>query len=137
MSDPTWSSSFKFAASFSLSLVLVMLNECFNLGVTSGEIDGVTVKAGNVTVGDSVSGDKVVGDGITLDRSGSVGVTAGVTVLDDVTDGSKNATNCEIFFGVLGVGGIDGDLMGNGLLEKGLAFIILPGTYATPAWSSG
>ena len=100
-----------------------MLNECFNLGVTFGEIDGVTVKAGNVAVGDSVSGDKVVGDGITLDRSGSVGVTAGVTVLDDVTDGSKNATNCEIFFGVLGVGGIDGDLMGNGLLEKRLGFI--------------
>ena len=101
------------------------------MGETPGEVDGVTVTLGNVTGGDNVSGDKVFDDVLAGDRrasDGFDGVTGDVTVFNDVTDdvavldnvaeGSKNATSCEIFFGVFGVGGIDGDLKGSGLLEN-------------------
>ncbi len=113
--------------SFSLSLLVSRLIEWDSVCVT---LDGVTVNVGNV-IGDT---DVEVGDGdgvavgvavsdVGVD-SGLVEVRCDAEVDACVTDDSVAVRKGDAFFETTGVGGVDGDLKGRGLLKRFITFIL-------------
>jgi hypothetical protein len=105
--------------SFSLSLLVSRLIEWDSVCVT---LDGVTVNVGNVighadvAVGDGVAVGVAIGD-VGVD-SGLVEVGCDVEVDAGVADDSVAVRKGDAFFETTGVGGVDGDLKGRGLLKR-------------------
>jgi hypothetical protein len=111
--------------SFSLSLLVSRLIEWDSVCVT---LDGVTVNVGNV-IGHA---DVAVGDGVAVGVAiGDVGVDSGLVevrcdaeVDAGVADDSVAVRKGDAFFETTGVGGVDGDLKGRGLLKRFITFIL-------------